>query len=149
MKKEIVFDKKYIEEFGFQIVDLELSAHSRQVDTWCSSIFHLVKWRLKGMDENKFFWSSNYVDIKDLFEFYHVVKYECDRETISNVFGNRMNHLDRLVARMKSEYLLIEEENQQIKKENEELKLIIHFQPGGKGYEEARDHFYEVSKTTN
>jgi hypothetical protein len=149
MEKQIVFDKKYIEKFGNQIVDIELSADSTQVDTWCSSICHRVKFRLKGMDENDFFWSIDYVDIKDLFEFYHVVKYECDRETISNVFGNRMNHLDRLVARMKSEYLLIEEENQQIKKENEELKLIIHFQPGGKGYEEARDHFYEVSKTTN
>lgn len=101
------------------------------------------------MDENDFFWSSNYVDIKDLLEFYHVVKYDCDRETISNVFGNCMNHLDRLVARMKSEYLLIENENQQIKKENEELKLMIHFQPGGKGYEEARDHFNKLAKNTN
>jgi ERCC4-related helicase len=148
MEKEIVFDKKYIEEFGNQILDVELSAHSTQVFPF-ESIFHLVKWRLKGMDENEFFWSSNYVDTKDLFEFYHVVKYECDRQIISNAFGNRMNHLDRLVARMKSEYLLIEVENQQIKKENEELKLMIHFQPGGKGYEEAKNHFYEVAKTTN
>ena len=63
---QIVFDKNYIDEFGKEIVDIELSADSKCFDTWTSSTYHRVKWRLKGMDENDYFWSMNYVDIQDL-----------------------------------------------------------------------------------
>lgn len=53
------------------------------------------------MDENEFFWSSNYVDIKDLFEFYHVVKYECDRWKGCVNGGDRI-----LLERLKDNFLL-------------------------------------------
>ena len=137
MEKQIVFDIKYIEKFGNQILDVELSADSRSFNN------HRVKWRLKGMDENEYFWSINYVNIVDLFEFYHVVKYECDKEILCGyLLGNRMNVIDKLVERMKYEYSLLEIENQQ-------LKLMIQFQPGGEGYEEAKEHFHNVAKKQN
>jgi hypothetical protein len=141
MNKEILFDQDYIEQHEDEIIDVQLSANSKKYEEWDAPL-HRVSWRLKGnsmiqesvshdlMDEEDSYWSTNFMDVSELVQIYHLVKYECDRDIIAKWSGHSCEQLDKLVERMQMKY---KKENEELRKENEELKLMIKYQPGQQG----------------
>jgi hypothetical protein len=133
MEKKVLFDQEYIDQHGNEIVEVQLGSDYEQ-----NPPRRRVQWRLKN--EEAYYWSENFVDQYDLFEFYHLMKYEWDRKMIAGKSKNR-KAMDKMVERINMRVYELEEKNKALQKENEQLQLMIEYQPGGKRYEEAKKHF--------
>jgi NAD-dependent SIR2 family protein deacetylase len=129
--QNVDFNEKYIEENRDNILEIKLSL----LCLTSYPCWHSVTFRLKGMKEDEWMSSDKSVHATKLLEFYHLMDQE-DREHMVEYFENK--HFTKYVDIVVDKLL---KENDMLKKKNEELELEIRFQPGGLGYQEAKENF--------